>query len=123
MYRTSEYVSLAHPDKVADYLSCFILDRFLEKDPMTRYALEVMIKDNHVTLGGEITSTAQYSPEDIAAFVRIAVNQIGYTSAYQQIWGKENTICGDNIEVTQHISRQSPDIAQGVNNSGWGDLM
>ena len=59
MYRTSEYVSLAHPDKVADYLSCFILDRFLEKDPMTRYALEVMIKDQHVVLGGEITSKAQ----------------------------------------------------------------
>ena len=52
MYRTSEYVSLGHPDKAADYLSCFILDRFLEQDPMTRYALEVMIKDNHVTLGG-----------------------------------------------------------------------
>ena len=44
MYRTSEYVSTGHPDKVADYLSCFSLDRFLEKDPMTRYALEVMIK-------------------------------------------------------------------------------
>ena len=121
MYRTSEYVSTGHPDKVADYLSCFILDRFLEKDPMTRYALEVMIKDNHVTLGGEITSTAQYSPEDIAAFVRIAVNQVGYTKAYQRIWGKENTICGDDIEVTQHIGRQSPDIAQGVNGGGHGD--
>ena len=89
MYRTSEYVSTGHPDKVCDMIACFILDRFLEKDPMTRYALEVMIKDNHVTLGGEITSKAQYSPEDIAAFVRIAVNQIGYTKAYQRIWGKE----------------------------------
>ena len=88
---------------------------------MTRYALEVMIKDNHVTLGGEITSKAQYSPEDIEAFVRIAVNQIGYTKAYQQFWGKENTICGDDIEVTQHIGRQSPDIAQGVNGGGLGD--
>ena len=121
MYKTSEWVSLGHPDKTADYLSCFILDRFLEKDPMTRYALEVMIKDNHVTLGGEITSKAQYSPEDIAAFVRIAVNQVGYTSAYQRIWGKENTICGDDIEVTQHVGRQSPDIAQGVNGGGHGD--
>ncbi|MBO7630111.1 MAG: methionine adenosyltransferase, partial [Bacteroidales bacterium] len=55
MYRTSEYVSTGHPDKVCDMIACFILDRFLEKDPMTRYALEVMIKDNHVTLGGEIT--------------------------------------------------------------------
>ena len=121
MYKTSEWVSLGHPDKMADYISCFILDRFLEKDPMTRYALEVMIKDNIVTLGGEITSTAQYSAEDIAAFVRIAVNQIGYTRAYQLFWGEENAISGNNVLVAEHISQQSPDIAQGVNKSGWGD--
>ena len=83
MYKTSEWVSLGHPDKMADFISCYILDRYLEQDPMTRYALEVMIKDNIVTLGGEITSKAQYSAEDIAAFVRVAVNQIGYTRAYQ----------------------------------------
>jgi len=121
MYKTSEWVSLGHPDKMADYISCFILDRFLEKDPMTRYALEVMIKDNIVTLGGEITSTAQYSAEDIAAFVRIAVNQIGYTRAYQLFWGEENAISGNNVLVAEHISQQSPDIARGVNKSGWGD--
>ena len=123
MYKTSEWVSLGHPDKMADFISCYLLDRYLEQDPMTRYALEVMIKDNIVTLGGEITSKAQYSPEDIAAFVRIAVNQVGYTKAYQRFWGKENTICGDDIEVMQHIGRQSPDIAQGVDKLGWGDLM
>ena len=121
MHKTSEWVSLGHPDKMADYISCFILDRFLEKDPMTRYALEVMIKDNIVTLGGEITSTAQYSAEDIAAFVRIAVNQIGYTRAYQLFWGEENTISGNNVLVAEHISQQSPDIAQGVNGGGFGD--
>ena len=91
MYKTSEWVSLGHSDKTSDFIACFILDRFLEKDPMTRYALEVMIKDNHVTLGGEITSTAQYSPEDIAAFVRIAVNQVGYTKAYQRGSGERRT--------------------------------
>ena len=122
MYRTSEYVSLAHPVKAADYLACFLLDRYLERDPMTRFALEVMIKDANVTLAGEVTSKANYSEEDIAAFVKIAVNQIGYTRAYQNLWGKENTICGDDIEVTQHIGQQSPDIAQGVDgNRGWGD--
>ncbi len=121
MYKTSEWVSLGHPDKVADFISCFILDRYLEKDPMTRYALEVQIKDEHVTLGGEITSKANYSDEDIASFVRIAVNQIGYTKSYQQVWGRENTICGDDIIVDQHIGLQSPDIAQGVDASGWGD--
>ncbi len=106
---------------MADFISCYILDRYLEQDPMTRYALEVMIKDNIVALGGEVTSTAQYSAEDIAAFVLVAVNQIGYTRAYQVFWGKENTISGNNVLVAEHISQQSPDIAQGVNKSGWGD--
>lgn len=121
MYKTSEYVSIGHPDKVADFISCYILDRFLEKDKETRYALEVQIKDNFVTLGGEITSNANYSEEEISQFVRNAVNEIGYTKEYQNIWGKENTICGDDIIVIQHIGMQSPDIAQGVNNNGWGD--
>jgi len=121
MFKTSEYVSTGHPDKVADFISCFLLDRYLEQDPMTRFALEVMIKDNIVTLGGEITSRASYSEADIAALVRVAVNQIGYTRAYQLLWGEENTISGDNILVGMQISQQSPDIAQGVNCGGFGD--
>ncbi|MBR5681332.1 MAG: methionine adenosyltransferase, partial [Clostridia bacterium] len=79
MYKTSEWVSAGHPDKLADFISSFILDRYIERDPKTRYALEVQIKDRFVTLGGEITSTADFSPEDIAAFVKTAVNQVGYT--------------------------------------------
>lgn len=121
MYKTSEWVSTGHPDKLADFISSFILDRYIERDPHTRFALEVQIKDNFVTLGGEITSMADFSPEDIAAFVKTAVNQVGYTSAYQKRFGRENTICGDDLIVTQHIGQQSPDIAQGVDADGWGD--
>ena len=121
MLKTSEWVSTGHPGKMADFISSYLLDRYLERDPMTRYAVEVQIKGPWVTLGGEITSTARFSEEDIVAFVRAAVNQIGYTSAYQKRWGKENTICADNIVVTSHITTQSPDIAQGVDASGWGD--
>ena len=121
MRKTSEWVSLGHPDKMADYISSFILDRYLERDPMTRYALEVQIKDNFVTLGGEITSQANFTEDELALFVKIAVAQIGYTKCYQNIWGAENTICDQNLIVTQHIGQQSPDIAQGVDASGWGD--
>lgn len=121
MRKTSEYVSLGHPDKVADFISCYILDRYLEKDPLVRYALEVQIKDNHVCLGGEITSTADINPLDITKYAMDAVNEIGYTKEYQKRWGKDNTICGDDLIVTQHIGRQSPDIAQGVDADGWGD--
>ena len=121
MLKTSEWVSLGHPDKIADYISCYLLDRYLDRDPYTRFAVEVQIKDNHVTLGGEVTSKANYSPEDIALFVKVAVNQIGYTREYQKRWGKETTICGDDLIVTQHIGQQSPDIAQGVDADGYGD--
>ena len=79
MIKFSEYVSLGHPDKVADYISQYLLDRYIERDPDTRYAVEVQIKDFQVTLGGEVSSRAQFSDEQITGFVRAAVNEIGYT--------------------------------------------
>lgn len=119
MIKFSEYVSLGHPDKIADYISQYLLDRYIEQDPDTRYAVEVQIKDYQVTLGGEVSSKCQFSPSEIRQHVRAAVNEIGYTREYLQKWGAENTICGDLLEVTSLISQQSPDIAQGL--SGWGD--
>ena len=120
MIRFSEYVSPGHPDKIADYISQYLLDRYIENDPLTRYAVEVQIKDNIVTLGGEISSTAHFNEADIITFVRDAVSEIGYTKEYQDRWGKENTICGDDLQVCAYISEQSRDIAQGVP-QGWGD--
>lgn len=117
--KASEFVSLGHPDKIADYISEYILDKFIEKDPDTKYAVEVQIKDNFVTLGGEVKSNHTFSNEEIEQFVKDAVNDIGYTKEYQDIWGKENTICGDDLVVTQHIGIQSSEINQGL--SGWGD--
>lgn len=119
MLHFSEYVSLGHPDKVADFISEFLLDRYIERDPNTRYAVEVQIKDNHVTLGGEVSSEASFTHDEIARYVRAAVNTIGYNKAYQAFWGKENTICGDDLIVRTNIGQQSRDIAQGLD--GWGD--
>ncbi len=121
MIKTSEFVSVGHPDKVADYISSYVLDRFLERDPQTRYAVEVQVKDECATLAGEVTSRAGFTPEDIAGFVREAVNEIGYTREYKNTWGNENTVCGDDLDVTVRIGRQSPDIAQGVDRDAWGD--
>lgn len=119
--QTSEYVSVGHPDKVADYISEYILDRLLEKDPNTRYALEVQIKDNFVTLGGEITTKAEIAEPAWLVWTIQALEKIGYTQEYCNKWGNENTIDPSKINVEAHISTQSPDIAQGVNNDGWGD--
>ena len=121
MLRTSEWVSLGHPDKIADYISSYLLDRYIEKDPRTRFAVEVMVKDQIVTLGGEIASEADFSDDEITQFVRNAVNEIGYTRMYQERWGRENTVCGDQMEVYPLLGRQSPDIGQGVERDAWGD--
>ena len=56
MQKTAEAVSLGHPDKTCDYISSYILDRLIEQDAKVRYAVEVMLKDNTVVLGGEITN-------------------------------------------------------------------
>ena len=119
MLQFSEYVSLGHPDKIADYISQYLLDRYIEKDPMTRYAVEAQIKNFKVTLGGEVSSSCRFTDSEIAHFVREAVNEIGYTREYMERWGSDNTICGDLLDVTVLINQQSPDIAQGLD--GWGD--
>lgn len=115
----SEYVSLGHPDKVADYISSYILDRYIEKDPHTRYAVEVQIKGKVVNLAGEVSSKAKFTARQLGQFAKQAVTEIGYTTPYRKRWGKKNTICGAELEVHSYISQQSPDIAQGL--KGWGD--
>lgn len=119
MITFSEYVSLGHPDKIADYISQYLLDRYIEKDPATRYAVEVQIKDYNVTLAGEVSSTVSFTQDEIASFVRQAVNEIGYNKAYADRWGHNNTIFGDALNVTSYIGQQSKNIAQGLR--GWGD--
>ncbi|MBQ7304008.1 MAG: methionine adenosyltransferase, partial [Alphaproteobacteria bacterium] len=60
MIKTAEFVSLGHPDKTADYISEYLLDYLIKNDPSVRYAVEVMIKNNTVVLGGEICSNANF---------------------------------------------------------------
>lgn len=114
----SEYVTIGHPDKIADYISEYILDRLIEQDENTRYALEVQVKDNIVNLGGEITTKAE---KHIDKWVREAIEDIGYTKEYVSKWGAENTIDAEKVRVNAFISEQSNDIAQGVDVDGWGD--
>lgn len=120
--KVSEYVSLGHPDKTADYISEYILDRLIEQDSKTRYGLEVQVKDNYVTLGGEITTNAKKLK--YKKWVKEAIEKIGYTHEYAKKWGKNNCLDASKVKVATHISKQSHDIAIGVDenkNQGWGD--
>ena len=118
MIKTAESVSLGHPDKIADYITSYILDRFIEHDAATRYAVEVMIKDNTVVLGGEVCS--QFTDVPFAEYVKEALREIGYNEEYAQIW-QDKAVDVRKLEVINLIGKQSGEIAAGVDNNGWGD--
>ncbi|MBI4493356.1 MAG: methionine adenosyltransferase [Chloroflexi bacterium] len=101
---TSESVAEGHPDKVCDYIADSILDTVLAQDARSRVACEVLCKSNIVVLAGEITTRAQV---DFAAVARQAVREIGYTDPAEPF-------CADTLFVEQLLTRQAPEIAQGV---------
>lgn len=118
MKKTAEAVSLGHPDKIADYISSYILDRMIEQDPSVKYAVEVMVKANTVVFGGEITGKVDLW--DLPCYVADALAEIGYTKEYSTKW-KNNAINPNAIKIVNMIGTQSPDINQGVVQNGWGD--
>lgn len=118
MQKTAEAVSLGHPDKTADYISSYILDRIIEQDSDAKYAVEVMIKGDTVILGGEITTSAKIG--NLTDYVKQALAEIGYDERYSSIWG-DFVIKPSNIKVIDLIGAQSVDIARGVESNGWGD--
>ena len=101
---SSETVGEGHPDKVADYISDSILDACLEQDKFSRVACETLVKSNCVVIAGEITTKAVLDYEKI---VRSAVREIGYVNS-------DDVFHADQIFLTNLLTRQSPDIAQGV---------
>ena len=102
---TSESVSEGHPDKVADQISDAILDAILEQDPTARVACETMVTTGMAIIAGEITTTAY---ADMPAIVRETIREIGYNDSAM---GFDYETCA----VLTSIDKQSPDIAQGVN--------
>jgi len=108
---TSESVTEGHPDKICDQISDAVLDAVLAADPRGRVACESMVKDRSVYVAGEITTSAQ---PDIVKLVRDTVEGIGYTDP-------KDGFTADNFEITINLTRQSPDISQGVNPGGAGD--
>ena len=121
--QTSEYVAIGHPDATSDGIVSYLTDRYLERDQMSKVALECQFKDKFITVSGEVTSKAGYSDDEIKSFISEAVNKIGYTKSYQGKFGKDCVSCDEDLDIVLHISQQSPDIAQGVTGSqaGWGD--
>ena len=108
---TSESVSEGHPDKVCDFIADSVLDAHLEQDPDARVACEVLCKDARVILAGEITSRARVNHDDVA---RAAIRSVGYVDSNEPFHA-------DGVAITEIISHQAPEIAQGVDTGGAGD--
>ena len=102
---TSEQVSAGHPDKICDQISDAILTDCLQADRNSRVAVETLIKDQHITVAGEITSNHE---PDVRELVR-------------KVLSVREPAIQDTFDLTVHISKQSADIAQGVDRKGAGD--
>ena len=96
-YKTAESVSPKHPDKICDQVSDAILDAYLANDPDARVAVEVVGAHGKVFITGEVTSSSHPAVEPIA-----------------------ERLAGD-VDLTVHLVKQSPEIAQGVDMGGAGD--
>ena len=101
---SSESVTEGHPDKVCDTISDRILDACLAQDPQSRVACETLAKGNLVVIAGEITTNAKF---DYLDEVRSAIRDIGYIH-------EDSQFHADTCVIVQALSRQSRDIAQGV---------
>jgi S-adenosylmethionine synthetase len=109
---TSESVSEGHPDKVADQISDAILDAILTQDKYARVGCESLVTTGLAMIAGEITTTAWVDMPDI---VRQTIKEIGYNSS-------EMGFDWQSCAVMTSIDKQSPDIAQGVNEGTGTDL-
>lgn len=102
---TSEAVFRGHPDKICDQISDAIVDAYLRKDSESRVAIEVLMKNSLVVVAGEVTSTASIDYEKIV--IRV-LKELDYLNL-------------DKVKVMVEVSKQSPDIALGVDKGGASD--
>ncbi|HEY4484520.1 MAG TPA: methionine adenosyltransferase [Candidatus Paceibacterota bacterium] len=100
---TAESVTSGHPDKICDQISDTILDAFLEQDPKSRVAVETFGSSGLIVVGGEVTSKGSVN---VPSLVNKIYREIGYK---------------DKPKIVVNISKQSPDIALGVDTGGAGD--
>ena len=101
---TSESVTEGHPDKIADQISDGVLDAVMRDDPTGRVACETLVNTGLVVVSGEISTTTYVDIQEIA---RETIREIGYTDA-------DLGFSADSAAVLNAIDKQSPDIAQGV---------
>ena len=110
-YFTSESVTEGHPDKLCDTISDTILDAYIKQDKNSRVAVETFASGNEITIAGQVSSKGQV---DIEKLVRNKIKEVGFDNAKIDM---DYKTCDIHINIT----KQSPDIALGVDIGGAGD--
>ena len=108
---TSESVTEGHPDKLCDLISDSILDACLEQDENSRVAIETFASKNLITIAGQLTTNAKINVEEIA---RNVIKEVGYDN-------EQTDIDYRTCKIETNITKQSQDIAIGVDTGGAGD--
>lgn len=124
MKRTSEWVSPAHPDRLADCIAARIIDEIIAKDGFNSHAaIEVFITDNHIIVGGEATTTLPLSSISIEPYIREVLVDIGYSINLRNKGFSEYEVYTLNdYKIHSYVNSQSPDIAKGVGiDKGFND--
>ena len=125
--KISEWVSVGHPDRMADYIaSCIIKEIYAKDGKKAHAAIEVAVFDNKVIVGGEATTTLDLTPANLAPIIKYAIYQIGYDQNYRNKFSQQECYIADDYEVLVFVNKQSPDIAKGTTDKvdtepGWND--
>src|SRR3990172_23819 len=107
---TSESVCAGHPDKICDQISDAILDEVLKQDKFGKVAVETLVTENHITLAGEVNSSAKIDFKKIA---RREIKRLGYALPELKFTFES--------PITVLVHQQSPEIALAVKKKGAGD--
>lgn len=132
MIHTSEFVTVGHPDRLADGIGGAIINEIYHKDgPSAHAAIEVSIfggkkSSPTIIVGGEATTslpmTGTEAIEYWSTIIKKVVSDYGYTKENQDAFGKENVLCFNDYDIQFFVNPQSLDIAQGVGpDKGWND--
>jgi S-adenosylmethionine synthetase len=125
--KISEWVSVGHPDRTADYIASRIITEIYKKDGKNAHAaIEIALFDNKVIIGGEVRTTLPMTPEYWTPIVREAIDRIGYNKEYRNKFSKDDCYISEDYEVQVYVNQQSPDIAKGTTDKadtepGWND--
>lgn len=126
MINSSEFVTSAHPDRLADSLAAYLIDAIRRQDGMNSHAaVEVFLTHNKVIFSGEVTTTLNITDEYLRDIVRVVYADSGYLPQMRKWWTIDECILAEDVEIVNELQQQSPDIALGTtskgSDSGWND--